>query len=142
MYESYPKDLQEFLAQFKTDFDDWNYYSKYAAKTVLSVKKMSVISNGLLQIECYMVPNLNFQNPCCWYNTSWHTETFVTLVSCNMLGWCPKTGASANNIADFMGLGSYKTAWAWLHILRSAMVLPGKRQTEWRYCTYFPNVLL
>jgi transposase-like protein len=33
-----------------------------------------------------------------------------------------KTGASANNLMDFMGFGSYETAWSWLHKLRRAMV--------------------
>ncbi len=33
-----------------------------------------------------------------------------------------KTGASANNLMDFMGFGSYETAWAWLQKLRRAMV--------------------
>ena len=33
-----------------------------------------------------------------------------------------KTGASANNLMDFMGFGSYETAWSWLHKLRKAMV--------------------
>ena len=27
-----------------------------------------------------------------------------------------------------LGLGSYKTAWAWLHTLRRAMVCPGRDQ--------------
>jgi len=35
-----------------------------------------------------------------------------------------KTGASANNLKDFMGFGSYETAWAWLHKLRRAMIRP------------------
>ncbi len=33
-----------------------------------------------------------------------------------------KTGASAYNLMDFMGFGSYETAWLWLHKLRRAMV--------------------
>jgi transposase-like protein len=33
-----------------------------------------------------------------------------------------KTGASANNLKDFIGFGSYETAWTWLHKLRRAMV--------------------
>jgi hypothetical protein len=35
-----------------------------------------------------------------------------------------KTGASANNLMDFMGFGSYETAWSWLQKLRRAMVRP------------------
>lgn len=37
-----------------------------------------------------------------------------------------KNGASAVTIQKIMGLGSYKTAWAWLHKLRRAMITPGR----------------
>ena len=37
-----------------------------------------------------------------------------------------KNGASALGIQKMMGLGSYKTAWVWLHKLRRAMVAPGR----------------
>lgn len=37
-----------------------------------------------------------------------------------------KTGASALSIQRVLGLGSYRTAWAWLHKLRRAMVRPGR----------------
>lgn len=37
-----------------------------------------------------------------------------------------KTGASALGLQQVLGLGSYQTAWAWLHKLRRAMVRPGR----------------
>lgn len=37
-----------------------------------------------------------------------------------------KTGASAMGLQQVMGLGSYQTAWSWLHKLRRAMVRPGR----------------
>lgn len=37
-----------------------------------------------------------------------------------------KTGASALGVQRLLGLGSYRTAWAWLHKLRRAMVRPGR----------------
>lgn len=37
-----------------------------------------------------------------------------------------KNGASALGLQRVVGLGSYKTAWAWLHKLRRAMVRPGR----------------
>ena len=43
--------------------------------------------------------------------------------------WCvtsPKTGASALGLQQALGLGSYYTAWTWLHKLRRAMVRPGR----------------
>jgi len=39
-----------------------------------------------------------------------------------------KTGASANNLMDFMGFGSYETAWSWLQKLRRAMVRPERNR--------------
>lgn len=37
-----------------------------------------------------------------------------------------KNGASAMNIKRVLGLGSYQTAWAWLHKMRRAMIRPGR----------------
>lgn len=37
-----------------------------------------------------------------------------------------KDGASALGLQRVFGLGSYQTAWAWLHKLRKAMVRPGR----------------
>ena len=39
-----------------------------------------------------------------------------------------KTGASALGLQQILGLGSYLTAWTWLHKLRRAMVRPGRDQ--------------
>lgn len=43
-----------------------------------------------------------------------------------------KTGASALNLQRVLGLGSYKTAWAWLQKLRRAMVRPGRERLSGR----------
>ena len=37
-----------------------------------------------------------------------------------------KNGASAKGLQQILGMGSYQTAWAWLHKLRRAMVRPGR----------------
>ena len=37
-----------------------------------------------------------------------------------------KNGASARSVQQVLGLGSYETAWVWLHKLRRAMVRPGR----------------
>jgi len=39
-----------------------------------------------------------------------------------------KNGASALGLKNIFGLGSYRTAWAWLHKLRRAMVTPNRDQ--------------
>lgn len=43
-----------------------------------------------------------------------------------------KTGVSALGLQGILGLGSYKTAWAWLHKLRRAMVRPGRDRLSGR----------
>ena len=37
-----------------------------------------------------------------------------------------KNGASARGVQRVLGLGSYESAWAWLHKLRRAMLRPGR----------------
>lgn len=39
---------------------------------------------------------------------------------------CQKQGVSALALKSILGVGSYKTAWEWLHKLRRAMVRPGR----------------
>jgi hypothetical protein len=48
-----------------------------------------------------------------WFAAGWHV--------CST-----KNGASALGLQKLLGLGSYETAWAWLHKLRRAMVIPGR----------------
>jgi transposase-like protein len=43
-----------------------------------------------------------------------------------------KTGVSALGLKRLLGLGSYQTAWAWLHKLRRAMVRPGRERLSGR----------
>lgn len=43
-----------------------------------------------------------------------------------------KTGVSALSLKRLLGLGSYRTAWAMLHKLRSAMVRPGRDRLSGR----------
>ena len=48
-----------------------------------------------------------------WFRAMWWVTT-------------QKNGASALGIQRILGLGSYETAWTWLHKLRRAMVRPGR----------------
>ena len=43
-----------------------------------------------------------------------------------------KTGTSALALQQVLGLGSYQTAWVWLHKLRRAMVRPGRDRLSGR----------
>jgi len=48
-----------------------------------------------------------------WFRAMWYVTT-------------QKNGASALGLQRVLGLGSYETAWTWLHKLRRAMVRPGR----------------
>ena len=50
-----------------------------------------------------------------WFQALWHIVH-------------QKHGASALGVQRVLGLGSYRTAWRWLHKLRRAMVRPGRDQ--------------
>lgn len=54
-----------------------------------------------------------------WFHAIWH------IVS-------QKNGASAVSVQQILGLGSYRTAWTWLHKLRRAMVRPGRDRLHGR----------
>ena len=41
-------------------------------------------------------------------------------------------GTSALGLPRVLGLGSYRTAWTWLHKLRRAMVRPGRDRLQGR----------
>jgi len=41
-----------------------------------------------------------------------------------------KNGSSAKNVQRLLGLGSYQTAWTWLHKLRRAMVRPDRDRLQ------------
>jgi transposase-like protein len=48
-----------------------------------------------------------------WFRAIWHITS-------------QKNGASAASVQQILGLGSYQTAWTWLHKLRRAMIRPGR----------------
>ena len=48
-----------------------------------------------------------------WFRAMWHVTS-------------QKSGVSALGLQRVLGLGSYETAWVWLHKLRRAMVRPGR----------------
>ena len=54
-----------------------------------------------------------------WFRAIWYVSS-------------QKNGASAVTIQQILGLGSYLTAWTWLHKLRRAMVRPGRDRLQGR----------
>lgn len=54
-----------------------------------------------------------------WFRAAWHVTN-------------QKNGASAASLQQALGLGSYSTAWTWMHKLRRAMIRPGRDQLRGR----------
>jgi len=54
-----------------------------------------------------------------WFRAIWHVTS-------------QKNGVSAVSVQQALGLGSYLTAWTWLHKLRRAMVRPGRDRLQGR----------
>jgi transposase-like protein/predicted RNA-binding Zn-ribbon protein involved in translation (DUF1610 family) len=50
-----------------------------------------------------------------WFTAIWRVTT-------------PKNGASAMGLQQILGLRQYKTAWTWLHKMRTAMVTPNRKK--------------
>ena len=51
-----------------------------------------------------------------WFRAIWHVTS-------------QKNGVSALGLQRVLGLGSYQTAWTWMHKLRRAMVRPGRERS-------------
>jgi transposase-like protein/Zn ribbon nucleic-acid-binding protein len=124
--EHYPRHFQEFLDQFKCEDDCWNYIYEIRWP------------NGFVCPKCrehnkyWLTDHKLIHCSYCGHQTSvtggtiFHGTRKPLLLWFHIMWWvvAQKTGASANNLMDFMGFGSYETAWSWLQKLRRAMVRP------------------
>ena len=124
--EHYPRHFQEFLEQFKNEDDCWNYIYEIRWP------------NGFVCPKCrerdkyWLTDHKLIHCSSCGHQTSvtggtiFHGTRKPLLLWFHIMWWvvAQKTGASANNLMDFMGFGSYETAWSWLQKLRRAMVRP------------------
>lgn len=122
--EHYPRHFQEFLEQFKNEDDCWNYIYEIRWP------------NGFVCPKCrerdkyWLTDHKLIHCSSCGHQTSvtggtiFHGTRKPLLLWFHIMWWvvAQKTGASVNNLMDFMGFGSYETAWSWLQKLRRAMV--------------------
>jgi transposase-like protein len=127
--EDYPKNFQEFLSRFQTDDDCWDYLFAIRWSNGFECPKCGCSKyylNNRKVVEC---------NDCghqisVTAGTIFHGTRKPLLLWFHVMWWiaAQKTGVSASNFKDFMGFGSYETAWAWLHKLRSAMIRSGREK--------------
>lgn len=121
--EDYPKDFQEFLNRFQSDDDCWEYLFAIRWSNGFCCPKCNGIKYYLNNRKVAECNNCGHQLSVT-AGTIFHGTRKPLLLWFHVMWWvaAQKTGVSASNFKDFMGFGSYETAWAWLHKLRRAMV--------------------
>lgn len=131
--EEYPRTLGEFEARFSSEARCLDY---------LFLLRWP---NGYMCPRCghtkgWRVRGVLIQCATCSYQTSMTAGTIFHRTRKPLITWFRviwwitslKTGASALGMQRVIGLGSYKTAWTWLHKLRRAMVRPGRDRLSGR----------
>lgn len=127
--EKYPKDFQEFLAQFPDENSCWNYLINmrwpegYVCSQCQSKKYWLTAKHKIHCSKCRKEFSITS-------GTIFQESKKPLLLWFHIMWWvvAQKTGASAYNLKDFMGFGSYETAWLWLHKLRRAMIREGRKK--------------
>lgn len=123
--EDYPKNFQEFIARFQTEDNCWSYLYKMRWPDGFFCPKCKCGNFSITKRKLYECDD-------CGQQTSLTAGTIFQGTRKSLLLWfhviwwvaVQKTGVSASNFQDFMGFGSYETAWTWLHKLRRVMNRP------------------
>jgi transposase-like protein len=127
MVEDYPKTVLELESQFPDDEACRNYLFRLRwpegficprcqGKAFWPASRGRLIC-GACRHQTTVVAGTIFQDTrkplTLWFRAIWYVTS-------------QKNGASAANVQQILGLGSYQTAWTWLHKVRRAMVRPGR----------------
>ena len=127
--DDYPRTLRDFEARFSTD---------EACRAYLVQLRWG---DGFRCPRCggakaWPVRELLYQCAACGRQTSVTAGTIFQDTRTPLTTWfraiwwvsSQRPGASAAGLQEVLGLGSYETAWTWLHKLRRAMVRPNRDQ--------------
>jgi len=125
--EDYPKTLIEFEQRFSTEEACIEYLLKLRWPEGFRCPRCGHSEVWLIRRELYKCARCRFETSVTagtmfqdtrkslklWFRAIWHLTS-------------QKYGANALGLKRVLDLGSYQTAWAWLHKLRRAMVRPGR----------------
>lgn len=122
---NYPKHLQEFLTRFPNDDSCWNYLREIRWPNGFVCPKCNNRSHSITKRRLFECNKCGLQTSLTAGTIFHGTRTSLQLWF-HVIWWVAvqKTGVSASNFQDFMGFGSYETAWTWLHKLRRVMNRP------------------
>ena len=138
MVEDYPKTLLEFQKRFATEAACRDYLVSLRWPGGFECPQCGQQKSWQITRERYQCSNCDSQSTITsgtilhrsrkpltmWFNLIWHVNS-------------QKYGANALGMQRALGLGSYHTAWEWLHKLRRAMVRPGRKARKtWTWCKW------
>ena len=125
--EDYPRTIAEFESRFSTEGGCREYLVRLrwpggfrcpkCGGTKASVVRDTLFQCSACRRQTSVTAGTIFQDIrkplTMWFRAMWYVTS-------------QKNGASALGIQRVLGLGSYQTAWTWLHKLRRAMVRPDR----------------
>lgn len=126
--KDYPMDLLEFEKEFQTEVQCREYLMKlryhdgqYVCPKCGSIESWKITDTVFECKDCHyqstVIAGTIFQDThkplTLWFRAIWYATS-------------QKNGTSALGLQKVLGLGSYQTAWTWLHKLRRAMIRPGR----------------
>jgi len=125
--EDYPRNLLEFEARFGNEAACREYLFRLRWPKGFRCPRCG-------SSKAWRLRSILLQCADCGYQTSVTAGTIFQDTRKPLMLWframwwvtSQKNGASALGLQRVLGLGSYKTAWMWLHKLRRAMVRPGR----------------
>jgi transposase-like protein/Zn ribbon nucleic-acid-binding protein len=128
--KEYPMTFDEFTTKFATEDQcrDYLYDLRFPDGFVCPKCKE--------QVNAWRISEILYECPKCGRQTSVIAGTIFHDTRKPLRTWftaiwwvtTQKNGASASGLQQILGLGSYKTAWTWLHKIRTAMVNPNRKK--------------
>lgn len=125
--KEYPMTFDEFTKQFSTEEQCRNYLYRLRWPNGFACPKCE-------HDKAWKIGDMLYECANCGRQTSVIAGTIFQDTRKPLRKWftaiwwvtTQKNGASAKGLQQILGLGSYKTAWTWLHKIRKAMVNPNR----------------
>lgn len=128
---NYPANQIEFEAMFKAEHDCIDYIAlirwphSFECPVCASIRYWKKNKGRFECRDCHTETTVT-------NGTIFHKSTKPLLIWFRAIWWmvAQKNGVSAKGLQKILGLGSYQTAWTWLHKFRRLMVLSGRSKLQ------------
>ena len=126
MKEDYPRNLVELEARFSTEEACREYLLKLRWPEGFVCPRCGIQSSWASKRNLLLCADCGYQASVTAFPG--HPQALDVVVPGGLSVTTQKGGASALELQRVLGLGSYVTAWTWLHKFRRAMVRPGRNR--------------